>query len=304
MLPVLGIFAAVLLLAAAALWVAILVNGPAVLDAVDRSSGGARNVELVESAPYGTQPTQKLRYYAPADTRNRLPVLIFFHGGSWQSGDPDNYGFIARALAPEGFIVVVAGYRLGEEGRYPAMLQDTAAAIAQVRSDVGRFGGDPDRIVLSGHSAGAYNVVQVAVDQRWLHEAGVPQSSIKGVAGLSGPYDFYPFASEATKLMFGTVGAGPESQPINHARSNLAPMLLIHGEDDTLVKPRNTHALAAAISEAGARVETQFYPEMDHNKPLISLASPWRDSAGIAVRIAKFAHRVTDVSVPVQAERP
>ncbi|QKG70841.1 alpha/beta hydrolase [Erythrobacter mangrovi] len=304
MLPVFGMYIALLVLVAATLWVAILVNGPAVLDAIDRLASGDRGVRLVAHASYGEQPAQKLRYYVPAAPGHDLPALIFFHGGGWQSGDPDDYGFVARALAPEGFVVVLAGYRLGQEGRYPAMLQDAARAIAQARADVRKFGGDPDRIVLSGHSAGAYNAVQVVLEQRWLAEAGVPQSAIKGVAGLSGPYDFHPFTNDSAKLTFETVGAGPESQPVNHARGDAPAMLLVHGEEDTLVKPRNTRALAAALGTKTAQVETAFYPAMDHNAPLISLAAPWRHRRDVAARIATFARRVTDVSVPVQAERP
>jgi acetyl esterase/lipase len=302
-LPVLGGLAALLALAGAALWLAILLNGPGVLDTLDRIAGGAREARLIAQRAYGANPAQKLRYYAPAAAGRGLPVIVFVHGGSWQWGDPDDYGFVARALVPEGFVVVLAGYRLGEAGRYPAMLEDAAAAIASVRAEVAGMGGDPDRIVLAGHSAGAYNAVQVALEQRWLAAADVPAPAIRGVVGLSGPYDFHPFTSDATRLIFGTAGAGAESQPVNHARPDAPPMLLAHGEADTLVKPRNTIALAARLSEAGAPVETAFYPGQDHNAPLLSLASPWRSRRDLVARIAEFAHRVTAVSVPVQAER-
>jgi acetyl esterase/lipase len=304
MLPVLGVLFAVLLLAAIGLWIAIRINGPAVLDAVDRITGGSRDVALVEQTTYGPDPAQKLRIYAPTGGASHRPVLLFIHGGSWQSGNPDDYDFVARALVPDGFVVVLAGYRLGQQGRYPAMLEDTAAAIARTRAEVVRFGGDPDRIVLAGHSAGAYNVVETALDQRWLARVGVPRSAIRGVVGLSGPYDFFPYISDSTRRTFGSVKAGEESQPVNHTRKDAPPMLLVHGEADTLVKPRNTRALAAALTAAGAAAETVFYPDMDHNAPLISLASPWRERRDVARRIAGFAQRVSEVSVPVQAERP
>jgi len=303
-LPVFGGLVAVLVVASAALWVAIQLNGPAVLDMVDRVTGGGREVRLVAKSTYGQDPAQKLRYYSATGAGKALPVIVFLHGGSWQWGDPDDYGFVARALAPEGFVVVLAGYRLGKAGLFPAMLEDAAAAITRIRTDVARHGGDPDRIVLVGHSAGAYNVVQVALDKRWFADARVPVSSIKGVVGLAGPYDFFPFTSEATQLMFERPGAGPDSQPVNHAHRDAPPMLLIHGEEDTLVRPRNTLALAENLSAAGAPVETVFYPGQDHNAPLLSLASPWRNRRDLVKRIAEFARRVTRVSVPVQTERP
>lgn len=298
------ILAAVVALAGAALWIAIRINGPAVLDTVDRVSGGDRSAQLVAALSYGSHEDQKLRVYAPRDTAGTLPVFLFMHGGSWRSGDPDDYGFVARSLSQEGFVVVLAGYRLEQDGRYPAMLEDTASAIAAAAERAEAYGGDPARIVISGHSAGAYNVAQVALQERWLAEAGFESGAIRGVVGLAGPYDFYPFDSESTIAAFGVAGAGAESQPVNHARAGAPPMLLVHGEQDTLVKPRNTRALAAALEAAGSEVETLFYPQMDHNAPLISLASPWSRQRDVAQRIAAFARRVTEVSVPVQAGAP
>ena len=289
--------AVVLLLAGGTLLLAIRMNGAAVLDGIDRLTGGTRGVSLVSTTQYGSHAAQKLRIYAPANTDRPLPIILFVHGGSWRWGDPDDYTFIARALAPEGFVVVLAGYRLGEEGRYPAMLEDTAAAIAETVRLAPQFGGDPARLVLAGHSAGAYNVVQVALEKKW--QAGT-RVAPRGVIGLAGPYDFYPYDKESSKDAFGSVGAGPESQPINHARADAPPMLLIHGEDDALVKPRNSRALAAALGDAGAPVETKFYPGFDHNAPLISLASPWRRSRDVDDAMIAFARRVTTVSVPVQ----
>lgn len=292
---------AAILLAGVLLLLAIRNNGPAVLDAVDRMTGGSRGVRLVAKTHYGQDPAQKLRIYAPADADGPLPVFLFVHGGSWSWGDPDDYNFIARAIAPAGFIVVLAGYRLGEEGRYPAMLEDTAAAVAETAGLAPRLGGDPDRIVLAGHSAGAYNVVQVALETKWLAASGVEP---RGVIGLSGPYDFYPFDKPSSRAAFGSVGAGAESQPISHIRADAPPMLLVHGEDDTLVRPRNTRALARALEQAGAPVETRIYPGFDHNAPLISLASPWRQRRDVDGAVVDFARRVSEVSVPVQAETP
>ena len=292
---------AVLAVAGGMLMLAIRNNGPAVLDAIDRLTGGTRGVMLVAKTSYGAHPDQKLRIYAPAAAKQPLPVLVFVHGGSWRWGDPDDYNFVARSLAPEGFLVVLAGYRLGEDGRYPAMLEDTASAIAHAARLAPRYGGDSTRMVIAGHSAGAYNVVQTALEEKWLADA---PGRIRGVVGLAGPYDFFPFDSEATIASFGSVEAGAASQPVNHARSDAVPMLLIHGERDTLVKPRNTRALSSALREVGAPVETLFYEEFDHNAPLVSLASPWRRSRDVDNALIDFARRVSEVSVPVQAETP
>lgn len=300
----LAILLGFVVLGALALWLAVRANGPAVLDRVDSIAGPASGVELVEQARYGPDAEQKLRVYRNGGAGERQPVFLFFHGGAWAHGDPDDYGFIARNIAPEGYVVVLGGYRMNERGRYPAMLEDTAAASRWVRDNIARHGGDPDRIVLSGHSAGAYNSVQVALDRRWLDKAGVPASSISGVVGLSGPYDFHPFDTPRSKAAFESVGAGPDSQPVNHASPDAPAMLLVHGEADTVVRPRNSRALAKALGEAGAPVETLYLPDKNHNDPLLALTHPWRRDPQVFDRVARFLREVTEVSVPVKAESP
>ncbi|MBV7265508.1 alpha/beta hydrolase [Erythrobacter ani] len=299
-------------LAAAALQLAIRRDGPAVLSAIDRLVGGAHEVEHKGTISTGDHPHQKLVVWAPDDNttaNNTLPVLLFVHGGSWRSGDPESYGFIGRAFVPKGFVVVLGGYRLGEAGAYPAMLEDTASAIGWTRRNIAKYGGDPSRIVIAGHSAGAYNVAMAALEERWLAGEGLSPGDIAGVIGLSGPYDFYPFDSDSTKDAFGHAAEPEQTQPAVHIEGDAGritpPVLLIHGEKDTLVYPRNSRFLASKLTEAGAAAQSRFYPEMEHNDPLISLAAPWRARRDVDDRIAQFAAEVTSrdtVSVSVHAK--
>ncbi len=320
MLWVLGGLAIFAILAGIALQFAISRNGPAVLSAVDHLTGGQHGAELKATISTGTHPQQKLLVWGP-ERRNPadapLPVLFFAHGGSWRSGDPVDYGFIGRAFVPEGFIVVLSGYRLGEDGIYPAMLEDTARAIHWTHEEIVAYGGDPDRIVVAGHSAGAYNVVMAALEEQWLGRKGLSTQDIAGVVGLSGPYDFVPLDSDSTIASFGHVNDPMTTQPLSHVRADAPQMLLIHGEKDTLVYPRNTRALAEALNNSGSHALTIFYPEIEHNDPLISLAAPWRSRRDLVAVIAGFAHSVTasasgaesgantaseETSVPVQGE--
>ncbi|MEM9500204.1 MAG: alpha/beta hydrolase [Pseudomonadota bacterium] len=304
MLWAIGGLALILVVGAVALQIAILRNGPAVLSGVDRLVGGHGGARLLATIATGEHPAQKLIVWAPeagdrADAP--LPVLLFAHGGSWRSGDPVDYGFIGRAFVPKGFIVVLSGYRLHPEAVYPAMLEDTARSIAWTRNEIAQYGGDPDRIFVAGHSAGAYNVVMTALERQWLGREGMSADDIAGVIGLSGPYDFLPFDSESTINSFGDADDPEGTQPMSHVRRDAPPMLLIHGEKDTLVKPRNSRELAKQIEAAGGEVTLKTYPEMEHNDPLISLAAPWRSGRDVADVIAEFALTAT-VSVPVQAE--
>lgn len=291
--------AALVLMGFAGLQFAIARNGPAVLDTVDRITGTQRKVALVEQAAYGPAGRQKIRVLRPSGKAGPLPVVIFVHGGSWNAGSPDDYSFIARALAPEGFVVVLAGYRLHPDAVFPAMLEDTAAAVAWTRDNIARHGGDPDHIVLMGHSAGAYNVVMTALDRQWLGREGQSADALAGVIGLAGPYDFYPFDSDSTRASFGAAPDPAATQPVRFARADAPPLLLLTGEADTTVKPRNTRALAQAVEQAGGQVQTGFYPAMDHADILIALASPWRRDRTVLDRVIAFAR---EPSVPVQAQ--
>ncbi|WP_234026933.1 alpha/beta hydrolase [Erythrobacter sp. HKB08] len=294
------------------LQVAIARNGPAVVDTVDRISGGGRGVAQAHKASFGPSDAQKLIVYAPEQADEPLPVIIFSHGGSWRSGDPDDYGFLARGLVPEGFVVVLAGYRLHPEAVFPAMLEDTASTIAWTRDNIARYGGDPDAIFLAGHSAGAYNVVMTTLDPQWLAAEGLDDDAVRGVIGLAGPYDFYPFDGEATRASFGDAeNAETSTQPIAFARGDAPPMLLMSGESDAVVRPRNSRVLAERIEELGGRAETLFFEETDHYDILLRTASPWRRDARVIAAIRDFAKPLAsrspapaaaETSVPVQAQ--
>lgn len=301
---VLGAFAVAAALAGAALYLAIQRNGPAVLDNIDRITGGARGVKLLERASFGDRQVQKLIVYGPENAlegAGARPVILFVHGGGWHSGDPEDYGFVARALVPEGFMVVLAGYRLYPEVKFPAMLEDTARAVSWTRENIARHGGDPDRIVLAGHSAGAYNVAMIALDRQWLGREGQSADDLAGVVGLSGPYDFYPFTSDSARNSLGSAPRPADTQPVNFVRDDAPPMLLIHGEDDTAVRPRNSRELARRIEQAGGSASLRIFHGMDHKRPLLALASPWRHNREILGLVAEFA-RNGPASVPVQGK--
>ncbi|WP_254606600.1 alpha/beta hydrolase, partial [Sphingomonas bacterium] len=152
-------------------------------DAVVPKDGGVRLV--VRGAAFGPDPRQRLDVYAPKDTpangRSR-PVIVFFYGGSWSSGTRAGYSFVGRALAARGFVVAIPDYRLVPQVRFPAFLRDNAAAVRWVRGHIAASGGDPDRLVLAGHSAGAYDAAMLALDPRWL---GADRAAVRGWAGLA-----------------------------------------------------------------------------------------------------------------------
>ncbi len=282
---------------------ALATNAVALLDNTDRlMRGGDGTIRQVAAVRYGTDPAQKLEMFVPAGTpaHAALPVIVFIHGGGWYSGDPHNYRFMARALAPHGYAVVLAGYRLYPHVRYPAMLEDGASALRWVADHVAALGGDPGRVVLMGHSAGAYNVAMLTLDRRWLAHERLSADAIKGTVGLAGPYDFYPFDTESSINSFGKAANPEETQPVVHARGDAPPMLLVHGTADKTVRPRNSVELARTLTRAGAPTHAVLLKDVTHEGLIMMFAQPFARDTRALDAVLPFLAQVT-ASPPVQA---
>ena len=167
----------------------VLLLGAAVLAACTPSLGtfdalaprdpGVRRV--VRDAAYGPASRQHIDVYAPtAAADGPRPIIVFIYGGSWSSGAKDDYEFMGAALASQGFVVALPDYRLVPSVRFPTFVEDCATAVRWVHDHASEFGGDPNRIVLMGHSAGAYNAMMLALDTHYLGDAGVGASAIRG----------------------------------------------------------------------------------------------------------------------------
>lgn len=246
-----------------------------------------RAATKVGSASFGPDPRQALDVYAPVPSASGAPVAVFFYGGSWESGSRAEYAFAGQALASRGFVTAVPDYRLYPQVRFPDFLDDGAAAIRWVRDNIAQYGGDPRRIVLVGHSAGAYNAAMLALDSRYLRRAGVDPGSVRAFAGLSGPYDFLPLDDDSTIKVFGAAPDKAATQPVNFARSGLAAFLAT-GDQDTTVRPRNTASLARRLRQVGARVEERVFPGLDHKDTLLALSVLFRSKAPILAEMTAF----------------
>ena len=271
------------------------------LDVADGLWPGAAGERRGVALSYGPAAAQQVDVFVPEGTRatNRKPVIIWFHGGGWDSGGRDYYGFAGRAFASEGFVTVVAGYRLGEAGKYPAFMEDAAAAVRWTHDNVAAFGGDPDRIVLAGHSAGAHIALLSVLDVRWLGERAMVGGPVKGVIGLAAPADFLPLerGGSADRAM-GHVVPIEFTQPIIFARGDAPPLWLATGDADTTVRPRNSIRLGAAVRRAGGTAEVILYPGIDHIGVMTALALPFRDRVPTLVEASAFAKRVTRRAQP------
>ena len=255
-------------------------NAPAVFGAYTRHTNLA----------YGPDPQQRVDVYvpdAPSTGSTARPVIVFWHGGRWEFGDKSDYRFVGAALAESGYVAVIANYRHYPQVKMPGFMDDAARAAQWAAMHAGEFGGDPHRLFLMGHSAGAQMATLLALDPRYFQATGsVPQ--IAGVIGLSGPYDFLPLLEADVQDMFGPPALYPESQPINYVRADAPPMLLIHGLKDETVWPKNSRNLASALSARGASVTLKLYPKLVHADTVGALSAPIRGRAPTLTDIQDF----------------
>jgi len=234
---------------------------------------------------YGDKPRQSLNIHIPKKVKNNADVVVFFYGGRWQYGSKDEYAFVADALTSEGFITVIADYRLYPRVDWREFVQDGATAYQWVANNIQQYGGNPNRIFVMGHSAGAHIAAMAAVDESLLKQ-GTQRPC--GFIGLAGPYDFLPIRDEDVKRIYSTASDLKDTQPISFVNKGDPAMLLLHGMDDEAVKPKNSINMAARAKQVGVPVEMKLYKETDHIDVLISLSSTFRSYAPALKDTANF----------------
>jgi acetyl esterase/lipase len=225
--------------------------------------------------PFTTDGMLTLDVYVPAQSDGRgppWPVVVFFYGGAWQKGAKESYRFVGSQLAGRGFVTVLPDYRLYPDVRFPAFVEDAAAAVSWTFENVSEFGGDPDRVFVMGHSAGAHIASLVHYDERYLQQAGAARAPC-GFVGLSGPYDFLPLVSPEFQGIF-PAPVRDDSQPVRFVDGTEGPALLVHGVKDDTVEPRNPASLAEAVATAGGEASVELYENRGHVDVLLSLWRP------------------------------
>jgi len=248
-----------------------------------------RTVRVVSDIPYvPDQPDakHKLDLYLPRSVRRPWPVVVFIHGGFWKPFDrrmlqpiTGLHGCVGTALAGAGVATAVISYRQRPEAAsLQDALDDAARAVRFVVDNIGREGGDPARVYVIGHSAGALLSANLAVEPAHLRKAGVADGQVRGFAALAGPYDLARLADFADGDLLSEVRAsapGPDVarfSPERHVRPDVPPMLLLVGENESPFLVAEQRAMAAALQGVGADFATAELPGEDHMGLIMHLA--------------------------------
>lgn len=251
-----------------------------------RAATPIEGLRVMYDVPYGPDPSQKLDV-GFRDTFANVPVIIFVHGGGWDSGDKSEVYQIAGFFLRQGFAVVAPNYRLVQSGvnQFPAAVEDLARVVAWTVQNAGQFGADPRKLILGGHSAGAHLAALVAYGNEgdsWLTQFGFDHVSmpISGFIGSAGIYDFDVSSTantaKAQAFLGSRFGAGNWNiaEPANYASAGDPPALLITGDQDTWVNTvdpvthlaiSNSQAMDQALRNAGVTSQLVLIAGGDHS---------------------------------------
>ncbi len=225
---------------------------------------------------------QLLDVYMPPNASN-LPVVVWVHGGGWMRGSKAEVDRKPSAFVEKGFVFVPVNYRFVPHVTMDTIVRDVAKSVGWVHANIARHGGDPKRIFLMGHSAGAQLAALLCTDSRYIEAEGVPRSSIKGCVPVDGDtYDVPLQVATATARRkslkqpapkmghpekFGNPAQQRELSAVNHVAPNrgIAPFLILHVADHTDTSAQ-AQRLWAALDQAGVPATIFGADNTDHIK--------------------------------------
>jgi arylformamidase len=285
---------------------------------VATACGGPGDVVVHKDVPYYDGPGHDekkhlLDLYLPAGAEG-FPILLFIHGGGWRHGYKDGilnpFHRLGKGLARRGVGVAVATYRLAPKHKFPAQLEDVARAVRWTYEHVGEYGGDPGRIFLAGHSAGAHLAALAALDEKYLEAEGLPPDAVAGVIGISGPYDVALLKEDAGWCWFAgwyfvepTFGEEAEnweaaSAP-RYASAAAPPFLLLYADGDIPHLAAQAYRLSSALTRLGVRAPVYKIDGRNHYTIISNAGREGEASTALILDfIAEHGTRFAGRSIP------
>jgi acetyl esterase/lipase len=264
---------------------------PAMLvDRIDRIASHSDMDKVADGIAFDKNGNQLDIWANPNKSATLKPVLVFFYGGGWAHGTRTEYSYAARPFVEAGYIVVLPDYRKVPQVRFPGFVQDSAAAVKWVQANISKYGGDPERVSVAGHSAGAYNSLMLALDKQWLGD-----KPVKAAISLAGPADFFPFTTQRGKDAMGGWPDPAATQPISYVSKDAPPILLIHGSADTIVRIRNANSLLAKQKAAGGNIQLAAYEGASHNDLVLAMVTPFRGRHPVVRDSIRFLNDVNGI---------
>ncbi len=223
--------------------------------------------------PYGGSAAETLDLFL-ADAED-APVHMYIHGGYWQANDKKSSSFVARPLVAAGAHVAVIDYGLCPGVTIDEIGRQCRAALAWLWREAGRFGGDPDRITISGHSCGG-QLVGMAMATDWVEFGdGLPEDLVKGGVSVSGIFDLEPLLNTTINVKVGMdAGTALRNSPLFMEPASDAPLALLWGGDETDAFRWQSETMAAAWGAKGVETVAEAISGVNHFTVLTGMEDP------------------------------
>ncbi len=260
---------------------------------VSDSAAARARLGAPERVAYGAAEIEKLDIYrTPHDRgRGRRPVFVFIHGGAWRSGLAAEFASPAEMFGAAGADYVVPDFSWVQDagGSLTVLADQVRRAIVWVYRNAARFGGDPNRLYLGGHSSGGH-LAAVALTTDWQHEFDLPPDVIKGGMCISGMYDLAPvrLSKRSAYVAFDEPTVARLS-PLRHLDQLHAPLVVAYRTCETPEFQRQSREFAAAVAAAGKPVRVLVGEHYNHFELPETLCNPY----GLLGRAALALMRLT-----------
>jgi arylformamidase len=245
--------------------------------AVRPANEPAAEVSVRKDVTYFEGPAEEakrhqLDLYLP-EGKKEFPLILFIHGGAWRMGSKDIYGYLGNAFASRGIGVAVANYRLSPGVKHPEHERDVARAFAWLARHAKELGGDEKRLYVAGHSAGGHLVALLALDPGYLKAEGLSTDRIRGVIGISGPYNLRP------RMFPDVFGEDPDKRadafPLNHVTGDKQPpFLILYGDKDLPGLALTAKSLNEAMEKKGGKATVKEIADRDHITIVSKIGQP------------------------------
>lgn len=237
-------------------------------DLVTRSARTRANLPMQAAIAYGTGPSETLDLFFPADLSKRAPVHIFIHGGYWRTFSKDDYSLVADTVTAAGAIAVIIDYALMPAVRMATIVDQVQRAKAWVLENIAAYGGDPDRLTISGHSAGAHLATTLL-----LHERG--PSRVRAALLLGGLYDLKPLQNSFLKAEIGLTNDEVAAFTPMKKQYDAAPnYMVLVGARETPPFHDQANAFSRRLAQQGISVSQRIIVSRNHMDSVRDLGVP------------------------------
>jgi len=272
----------------------------------NREARPLTDLTIARDIAYAPGERQDLDVYSPSGAKGPRPVIVYIYGGRWRLGSKDDYAWVGAGLARRGYVAVVPEHRVYPPAIWPSFVEDGAHALAWVKANIARYGGDPAQVIVAGHSSGGFTAVSLAVQDRWLAAVGLNRSrDLRAVISLAGKLVILPPSGSSQRAIFAEAPGYVEMK--DHVDPGTPPLLFLVGEEDRTVDSSNSVTMLDRVTRAGGEARLQSYSGLDHdqvqtvfgNARSAPPAPMWSD-------IEQFLRQqgVTVPDRPIRADRP